>query len=42
VEMVVATGARQASITVKTDRQDPQGLGQFLEIWTNCLAGFYR
>ncbi|GBF87867.1 beta-adaptin A [Raphidocelis subcapitata] len=40
VEMVVATGPRQASFTLKSE--DPALLAPFLEIWTSCLAGFYR
>jgi hypothetical protein len=40
VEMVVATEARQASFTVKTEA--PQLLAPFLELWTAALAGFYR
>jgi hypothetical protein len=43
VEMVVATGPRTASITVKSDAAPgSQPLTSFLEIWSNCLAGFYR
>ena len=39
-EMVVAAGPRQASFTVKAE--DPALLPGFLEVWTTCLAGFYR
>ncbi len=40
VEMVVATEARQASVTIKTDSIDQ--LPAFVELWRACLAGFYR
>lgn len=40
VEMMVATEARQASFTLKTEVAEL--LPAFLEVWTNCLAGFYR
>lgn len=40
VEMVVATEPRMASFTVKAEA--PGLVGPFLEVWTNCLAGFYR
>jgi hypothetical protein len=40
VEMVVATEARQASVTLKAEA--PALAAPFLELWTACLAGFYR
>lgn len=40
VEMVVATEARQASFTLKSEA--PALVGPFLEVWSNLLAGFYR
>lgn len=40
VELVVGTEARVASSTIKTD--SPQVLPAFVELYTACLAGFYR
>lgn len=40
VEMVVQTATRQANVTIKAD--DEGLLPQFVDLWSNCLAGFYR
>lgn len=40
VEMVVATEARQATVTIKSDAAAL--VPEFVELWTTCLAGFYR
>ncbi len=40
VEMIVATESRQASVTIKTEATHL--LNQFVELWSNCLTGFYR
>jgi hypothetical protein len=39
--MVVATESRHATITIKSDAQQPL-LQQFVEVWKTVLLGFYR
>ena len=41
VEMVVATEARSAAITVKSDAPAPL-LREFLDLWRAVLLAFYR
>ena len=40
VEMVIRTDTRNASITIKTEATEL--LFQFVELWGNCLMGFFR
>ena len=40
VEMVVRTDTRMATIVIKTEVTEL--LYQFMELWGNCLMGFYR